>query len=62
MKNVYKMIAFLKNEIKKKFFNKGITQDNLRGCELYQENSGLENVPADEYLSNYKTTTRWQTL
>jgi len=53
-------------EIKKNFFNHQ-KNDKSHGCEkvfgsTVNVNSEKENNDVEEYLNNYTTTTRWQTV
>lgn len=66
MKRVKMMIQCLKNLIKKKFFNSpksDINHDceNVFNFDLKKEELN-SNEETEEYLNNYKTTTRWQTV
>lgn len=66
MKKIETMIQCLKSILKKKFFN-GQKSDISHDCENvfnFDLNNGDENSDqeAEEYLNNYKTTTRWQTI
>lgn len=66
MKKITFIINCLLNKIKNKFFNSSRT-DISHDCEkvfnLVENVSLLEELKCDEeYLDNYKVTTRWQTL
>jgi len=62
MKKVMMFFACLSLKIKKNFFiaNHAVINQNCK--ENYKIYADKETFPTDEYLSNYKTTTRWQTL
>jgi hypothetical protein len=62
MKKVMLFAACLSLIIKKIFFNKKNVVINPNCKEAYRMNTDKENNMPDEYLTNYKTTTRWQTL
>ena len=68
MKTIKKMFNCLENYIKKNFFNLSktdISQDceKMFGRDLHNENDTEEiPIPVEEYLTDYKSTTRWQTL
>jgi hypothetical protein len=62
MKNVILFFACLSTKIKKNFFNEKHVMTNSNCNESYRRLTDKETIPTDEYLSNYKTTTRWQTL
>lgn len=66
MKRVKKMIQCLTSLIKKNFFNieKTDINHNCKNAFSFDLNSGDLNSKkeAEEYLNNYKTTTRWQTV
>jgi hypothetical protein len=68
MKTLKKIINCLENYIKNNFFNlpkTDISQDceKLFGMDILTENEVEEKpIPVEEYVTNYKSTTRWQTL
>jgi hypothetical protein len=66
MKRIKTMIQCLKTLLKKKFFNSRKSDINHE-CESvfnFDLNNGdvNSNEEAEDYLNNYKTTTRWQTV
>lgn len=66
MKKVKKMMNCLQNSIKKKIFNcqkSDISQEckNAFNLNFNAEKDSSENE-VEEYLNNYKSTTRWQTV
>jgi hypothetical protein len=62
MKKVMMFFACLSLKIKKNFFNKNHVTINQNCNENYELHADKEAVLKNEYLSNYKATTRWQTL
>jgi len=68
MKTIKKMFDCLENYIKKNFFNlpkTDISQDceKMFGMDILNENKVEEkSIPVEEYVNDYKSTTRWQTL
>jgi len=66
MKRVKMMIQCLRNLIKKNFFNSqksDINHDCKNAFSFDLKKGDLNsNEEAEEYLNNYKTTTRWQTV
>ncbi len=68
MKTIKKMFNSLESYIKKNFFNVSktdISQDceKVFGIDILTENEAKEvPIPVEEYVNNYKSTTRWQTL
>ena len=66
MKKVIQMFKCAKQLIKKIFFKyekSDIYQDCKEVLNFDEKNSSLEEVNSfNEYLENYKITTRWQTL
>jgi hypothetical protein len=68
MKTIKKMFICLESYIKKNFFNLSktdISQDceKMFGMDILSENEVEEKtIPVEEYVSDYKSTTRWQTL
>jgi hypothetical protein len=62
MKKVMLFFVFLSLTIKKIFFICGYAKRNPNWKKTNRINSDKENNPSDEYLTNYKSTTRWQTL
>lgn len=62
MKKVMLFFACLGFKIKKNFFISGNNVTNQNCKENYRIHADKETFSADEYISNYKTTTRWQTL
>ena len=68
MKTLIKMFNCLENYIKKNFFNLS-KSDISQDCEkVFGMDSPIEKnteefpIPVEEYVSDYKSTTRWQTL
>lgn len=68
MKTIKKMFNCLESYIKKNFFNlskNDISQDceKVFGMDILTENEAEEiPIPVEEYVNNYKSITRWQTL
>lgn len=68
MKTIKKIITCLESYIKKNFFKlsgNDISQDceKVFGIDILNENEAGEiPIPVEEYVNNYKSTTRWQTL
>ena len=66
MKTLKKIINCLENYIKKNFFNLSKTDishncEEALGINIFDDNKP-EEIPVEEYVTNYKSTTRWQTL
>lgn len=66
MKRISTMIQCLKSLLKKKFFN-SVNDDINHNCKnafSFEINTSDLNSKeeTEEYLNNYKTTTRWQTV
>lgn len=66
MKALKKIMNCLEFLIKKKFLNSAKTDIAQECQEVLEksllEESRLEEVPVEEYVVNYRRTTRWQTL
>ncbi|MFW5774231.1 MAG: hypothetical protein ACOCWD_06070 [Tangfeifania sp.] len=66
MKQVKMMIQCLKNSLKKIFFisqKSDINHDCKKAFSFDLKKGDLNsNEETEEYLNNYKTTTRWQTV
>jgi hypothetical protein len=68
MKTIKKMFRCLKSYIKKNFFNLSKTDfpqdcEKVFGMDILNEKEKVElPIPVEEYVNNYKSTTRWQTL
>ena len=66
MKRVKMMIQCLRNLLKKNFFNsqKSDINHDCKSVFSFDLKKGdlNSNEEAEEYLNNYKTTTRWQTV
>ena len=62
MKKEFRIISFVKCIIKKKFFNNE-KNDIYQDCKSVLDNNiGSEENEVEEYLKNYQSTTRWQTI
>ncbi len=66
MKTLISFFKCVNFKIKKNFFN-WQKNDKYHDCEevfglTVNVNSEKENSEVDEYLNNYRTTTRWQTV
>ncbi len=62
MKKAMLFFACLSLKIKKNFFNRSNVMMNQNCKESYEIYADAENVHKNEYISNYKATTRWQTI
>lgn len=66
MKTLKRIINCLEFLLKKKFFNSTKTNISQECQEVLEkgllEESRMEEVPVEEYVVNYRSTTRWQTL
>ncbi len=64
MKQLKKMMHCLETILKKNFFNVKI-DDFPHDCELtfgFEKSDANKANEAEEYMDNYKATTRWQTV
>ena len=59
MKQLKIVMNCMENIIKKNFFNLKKTDKNQSCKDVFKLNTGNEN---EEYLNNYQSTTRWQTV
>jgi hypothetical protein len=62
MKKVMLFFACLNYKLKKNFFNYRYAVTNQNCKEKFKRSPEKDNNLTEEYLTSYKTTTRWQTL
>lgn len=62
MKTIEKFFAFCAKQIKKNFFKDAGADFYSKRIYVAPRNADKQDQTGDEYLTSYKTTTRWQTL